>query len=192
MAGKHHIHKTFIHEWEPPHFRERRGNGVMVYIIAVVAVLLIVSFFSLKQSTQSNKIQVQNQQTQPVQTTNTAPQGPITTTVKSVAPAMDDKCIVVAGIVPGSIKSLIDGVSVTFKNNGRTSIKGSYFEFSNGEAKAYRKNSDALAPGEQVTYDVKFDDAASEIGSAIKSFVIIPIQDEKACINQRMVVIDYN
>lgn len=114
---------------------------------------------------------------------------PVVTTTAASAPQMDTKCDVVAGIIPGSVKQEATSISVTFKNSGKKTIEGSYFEFIAGEKTSFRKNADTLEPGKTITYSVDLAQAATDLGVAVQSFVILPIQDGKACLNQRMVVI---
>lgn len=109
----------------------------------------------------------------------------------STAPEFDKACKSVAvGVIPGSLNKSADNV-VTFnlKNNGRVPIEGTYFEFSDGVKKAYRKNSDPIKETEILNYKVSLDDVAKELGAAVVKFTVYPVQAGKACANAALKVI---
>jgi len=183
----------FINEWEPPRLEEKESSLWWLWLIILFVAIGLVVVFLMQQSktgtqTQSNVEQIAKETLE----SSPAVSEPSTQTnvEASNAPEMNSKCTAVAGIVPGTLKKEGSKVTVSFKNNGKVGIEGSYFEFSGVDKKAYRKNSDAVAQGETVTYTVDLDDAANELGSPVKAFVVFPIQEEKACMNQRMVVIE--
>jgi len=174
------------YRWEPPSLRERKKSYWWAYLIGIILVLWIV-LYVLYLLTPVPVPAVQKQETvqQPVQ----APVQEEKAVFKSDVPPFDSKCTVTAGIVSGSIKIVDNIASFTFKNSGKIEIKGSYFEASNFEKKAYRKNMESVAPGSEITYTVDLDDVSLEVGIQVKSFVILPIQNDNACFNQRMIVI---
>ncbi len=151
------------------------------WIIAAIAVIVIIAFFVMR----PGKVDVMEKK-EAAPSEQIAPGG----LAPSEAPAMEKKCTIAIGIVPGT-KSVKDNVvTVTFKNNGRVEMEGTYFAFSDEAGKAvYRKNPDAVEPGKTMTYTVDLNQVATELGSAVKSFVVFPIQDGKACENQRSIVI---
>ncbi len=176
----------FLDNYEPPTFRDERSSntGLIVGVIILVLAIGLVVYF-LSQPTTASSVQTVQQQA-PVAQENSVP---AVVSTASSAPNVNTKCSVVAGIVPGSIKTTASTVSVTFKNNGHLPIEGSYFEFSAGDKKSYQKNSDAVAPGKSISYTVNLDDASTALGMKVTSFVVLPIQDGQACLNQRMIVI---
>ena len=48
---------------------------------------------------------------------------------------------------------------------------------------------ESLAPGAEATYSIDLNDVSSEVGIAVKSFIVLPVQNSKACLNQRMIII---
>ena len=152
----------------------------MGWIVAAIVVVVIIAFLVMKGGIVTKTIEKE-----------TAP--PVvekTTLTTSVAPEFALKCLNAMGVVPGTI-SVKDGVlSATFKNNGRSGIEGTYFEFVDNAGKAvYKKNADAVAAGATIAYIVDINQIASELGSSVKTFVLYPIEGGKACKNQRRVVI---
>ncbi len=183
--------KSFIDDWEAPHFREKQKfpwGTVVGVVIAIILIVFIILSFTNQQPSQD----VVGQQTETIISNEPIPATEIVVekspVVTSVAPEMKNNCDVVAGIVPGSIVTNGAVVSVTFKNNGKQPIAGSYFEFSFEDKKAYRKNSDSLTPGQTITYEVDLEEIDLEVGSRVRSFIILPIQEDKACFNQKMIV----
>ncbi len=177
-------------DFEPPSFREKaQASWIALAVLLIIAVGLLIFFVSrptptaITQPTESVGSQPSSGSSAPSSET------PVVTAEAASAPEMNTKCTVVAGIVPGSIQRSDNSISVTFKNNGKKTIEGSYFEFSSDSKKTYKKNSDAVEPGKTITYSVSLDNAATELGIAVKSFVVLPVEDGKACLNQRMIVI---
>jgi hypothetical protein len=174
----------FLRTHEPPEFRyavEKRSP--LPWIISILIVIALIVYFIAQPKQVSQKVE---EVSQPPQKAAETPAGPV---FKSEAPPFDTKCTVVAGVIPGSIVNLDGKVTFTFKNNGKFTIEGSYFEASNQDIKAYRKNSESLEPGKEITYSIDLNDVSSEVGVMVKSFVVLPIQNDNACLNQRMIVI---
>lgn len=170
--------------WEPPRLTERKRSHLWIWIvILIIAIGLVYYYFS--QPKAAPVVQQQTvQETQPASNQTAA-----TPAFVSQAPAFDSKCSVVAGIVSGSITRAGDIISFTFKNNGKETIEGSYFEASNENNKVYRQNTESLAPGSEATYTVDLGSISTDLGIKVNSFVIYPVQNAKACVNQRMIVI---
>jgi len=109
---------------------------------------------------------------------------------QAAAPEFDKKCTIAGGVPPGSKTVSDNTVVVTYRNTGRVANEGTYFEFTSADGtKNYRKNTDALAPQESIVYTVDLNSVAQELGSAVKTFAIYPIQGGKACLNQPAFVI---
>lgn len=156
-----------------------RESNSMGWIIAAIVVVVIIAFLVMKGGTPTKTAE---KETAPVA------KGEVTA---SAAPPMDKKCTIAIGVVPGTKKVDGNNVAITFKNNGRTAMEGSYFEFSDGTKSVYRKNTDTVAPGATITFKVDLGQVASELGINIRKYVVYPVQGGKACENQRNVVIDY-
>lgn len=158
-----------------------KKSSPMGWIVAAIVVIAIIAYFV----TTSNNAPVQ--QNQPAPSNNAGPVGGLT---KAEAPTFEKKCTVAIGIVPGTKTVTNNVVSVTFKNNGRIALEGTYFSFADASGKVvYRKNSDAVEPGKTIAYTVDLNEVATELGSAVKAFIVYPIQDGKACDNQKAIVI---
>ncbi|MEK6886654.1 MAG: hypothetical protein AABW88_02370 [Nanoarchaeota archaeon] len=171
--------------WVPPRLVERKNNTWKIVLVAILALLavLYVAYLIASPKTVSTQ-QVTSPVAQPASTP--VAEKPV---FKSDAPPFDSKCTVVAGVIPGSIVNQDNKVRFTFRNSGKITIEGSYFEASNVDKKAYRKNMESLAPGAEATYSIDLNDISNEVGISVKSFVILPVQNAKACLNQRMIVI---
>ncbi len=171
--------------WEPPRLTERKRSiwKISLAVIVILFVALYIAYLIVSPSV----VSTQQETAAPVS------QGAVSTVekpmFKSEAPAFDSKCSVAAGIVPGSIVNKDNKISFTFRNSGKMTIEGSYFEASNMEKKAYRKNMESLAPGAEATYSIDLNDVSNEVGIQVKSFIVLPVQNSKACLNQRMIVI---
>jgi len=154
-------------------------SNSMGWIIAAIVVVVIIAFLVMK----GGKVTETVEKTKPAVAEKT-------TLTTSVAPEFALKCLNAMGVVPGTI-SVKEGImSATFKNNGRTGIEGTYFEFVDAAGKAvYKKNSDAVAAGATIAYTVDVNQVASELGSSVKTLVLYPVEGGKACKNQRRVVI---
>ncbi len=177
---------SWLDEFEAPHFRHRKPKDYssLIWIVVFILVVGAVYYFVTRPVAQE-VVQKQESNQQPSQSAdnNSSP------VFKSEAPTFDTKCNVVAGVISGSLQRVGDKISFTFKNNGKVTIEGSYFEASNNDVKAYRKNTDSLEPGKDITYSIDLDDVSKEVGVKVNSFVVLPIQNGKACLNQRMIVI---
>ena len=178
--------KHFMDNWEAPHFRERKGTpwGMIITILVVLVLLIaLIKIFS-NEDIQQNIQQLINPEEEPTeQAVN------VVETAPAFVPEFRTDCDVVAGTIPGSLVRDENTVSISFMNNGKKTIEGSYFEFSNDDVKLYTQNNDALAPTEIKTYTVDLTEVGVKLGKRVASFVIIPIQDGKACENQQMVVL---
>ena len=175
----------WLDDYEAPHFRRKKPINFRPYVLGLIVILLIVGivyYFMNRPAVVEEKTET----TETAQTTETQTSSPV---FKSEAPAFDSKCTVVAGVIPGSIINADSKITFTLKNNGKVVIEGSYFEASNEDKKAYRKNSESLEPGKEITYSIDLNDVSTEVGIKVKSFVVLPIQNGKACMNQRMIVI---
>ncbi|MBN2420972.1 hypothetical protein JXB27_01700 [Candidatus Woesearchaeota archaeon] len=182
----------FIDNWEPPRLEERQNSFGWLWLIFLFVAIGLVVLFLMQQKTGSQAPSQTVQETSAPSASESSTPGASSAqpnVAASSAPEIDRSCTAVAGIVPGTTVRDGNVITVSFKNNGKVGIEGSYFEFSSGEKKIYKMNSEAVAIGGLVTYTVDLDDAAGELGSEVKSFVILPIQNGKACLNQRMVVI---
>ncbi|HIH39710.1 TPA: hypothetical protein HA219_03255 [Candidatus Woesearchaeota archaeon] len=171
--------------WEPPRLTERKRNAWKI-VLAIIVVLFVVLYVAYLIA--SPKVVTQKETAAPASQGGTSP-AVEKQAFKSEAPEFDSKCTVVAGIVPGSIVNQNNKISFTFRNSGKSTIEGSYFEASNEAKKAYRKNMESLAPGAEATYSIDLNDVSSEVGIAVKSFIVLPVQNSKACLNQRMIII---
>ena len=159
----------------------KRESNSMGWIIAAIVVVVIIAFVALKNS---KPVIVAEE---PI--VKEAEKGIVNT---SPTPEMDKKCTLAIGAVPGTRSVQGDVVSITFKNNGKVAVEGAYFEFSDGEGNvAYKKNTDTIQPLGKLEYKIDLGQASIEAGIAISKFVIYPVQNGKACENQRNVVIDY-
>ncbi len=161
--------------------RKESGNA-LGWIIAAVVVIVIL-YLVMRGGNQSAS-----------QTAPTAPsEAGAGKLIQSEAPAFDKKCTIAIGIVPGT-KTIKDNVvTVSFKNNGRVAQEGAYFAFTDASGKvSYQKNSDTVAPGASIAYTVDLNQVATQVGAAVKSFIVYPVQGGKACENQRGIVIDYS
>ena len=175
----------WLDDYEAPHFRHKKPINFRPYVYGLIVILLIVGivyYFVNKPVVVEEKTET----TETAQTTETQTSSPI---FKSEVPPFDSKCTVVAGVIPGSVINTDNKITFTFKNNGKATIEGSYFEASNNGVKAYRKNTESLEPGKEITYSIDLDDVSNEVGIKVKSFVVLPVQNSKACLNQRMIVI---
>jgi hypothetical protein len=171
-------------KWEPPRLMERQRSRWWQWALVLILIIGLVIFFPR----QSAPVTSQQETTAaPTQETTTPIESK--TAFKSEAPSFDSHCTVVAGVVPGSIKTVDSTVTFTFKNNGKVTIEGSYFEASNEAVKAYRQNSDKLEPGKEVSYSIDLNSVSNEVGVQVKKFVVLPVQNSKACENQRMLVV---
>lgn len=178
----------FDPNWESPTFREK-GHSYW-WIILVIAAIGVAVYFAMLQQPASPSVPQQKQEavsapSAPAEQTS----APTASLYQSAAPSFDSKCAIAAGIVPGSIKREGSKLSFTFKNSGKITIEGSYFEASNLDKKAYRQNSESLEPGKTIAYSVDLDDVSKELGVAVKSFIVLPVQNSKACLNQKLIVI---
>ena len=177
---------SWLDDYEAPHFRTKKPINWKPYVSGLIVILLIIAvvYYFVTKPVVEETI-VPEETSQPSETTETVA-SPV---FKSSAPPFDSKCTVVAGVIPGSINNVDGEISFTFKNNGKINIEGSYFEASNQEVKAYRQNTESLEPGKEITYSIDLNDVSTEVGIAVKSFVVLPVQNGKACLNQRMIVI---
>lgn len=169
---------------KPAHVRKAAPQTNYVgWIVAIVVIIALIWYFT---SPGQQPTAGANQPT-------TNPEAAATggKLVSAEAPAMDSKCTNAIGIVPGSKTVVNNVVTITFKNNGRTAIPGTYFSFSDGTKTIYRKNADTVNAGATQSYTVDLNQVATDLGSSVRTFVIFPIQDGKACLNQRAVVINY-
>lgn len=175
----------FDPKWEPPSFREKEHS--YWWILCVILVIGVVVYLVMQQPAPASTLTEQKQAAVPAPSSEASAQAaPV---YQSTAPLFDSKCTIAAGIVPGSIKKAGNKVTFTLKNSGKLLIEGSYFEALGLEKKAYRKNSESVAAGKEISYSVDLDDVSKEIGVAVNSFVVLPVQNSKACLNQRMIVI---
>jgi hypothetical protein len=156
-------------------------SSSMGWIIAAVVVIVIIAFLVMKPGKQAP----------------TGPQAPTeqpttkgTLLTESTAPEFQTKCLNAIGVVPGT-QVVENGVlSVTFKNNGRSGVEGTYFEFVDAQGnKRFKRNPDAIGAGETISYQVDLNQVGAELGSSVKTFVIYPIEAGKACLNQRRQII---
>ena len=159
----------------------RSDSNLMGWIVAAIVVVVIIAFLVMNGGVTPGKS---------AKKADAAPeQGAL---VASVAPPMEKKCTLAIGVVPGTKTVQGSNVAITFKNNGRVAMEGTYFEFSDNAGKViYKKNADSTAAGATVTYNVDLGQVGTELGIGVKKFVIYPIQNGKACENQRNVIIDY-
>ncbi len=147
------------------------------WIVAVIVIVIIAALLFSK---------VGKETTTEVSKEEAAPEG----MQKAAAPAMEPKCDGIAiGIVPGTKTVSGNVVTATFKNAARTALEGTYFEFSDGVNKIYRKNMQAVEAMGTIEYVVDLNEVAKELGSAVKTFVIYPMKDGKACSGARIYVI---
>lgn len=154
-----------------------RESNSMGWIIAAIVVVVIIAFLVMKGGT----VKTAEKAAAPAK-------GELTT---SAAPEMNKKCTIAIGVVPGTKTVTGSNVAITFKNNGRVAMEGSYFEFSDGTKSIFRKNTDTVAPGATITFKVDLGQISSELGINVRKYIVYPIQGGKACENQRNVVIDY-
>jgi hypothetical protein len=174
--------------------RKESGNS-MGWVIAAIVVIVIIAFLVLRPG-REGAMEKKEGAEQP-----TAPAGGLQQTT---APEFNKKCTVpnsptgpTIGIVPGTLNDENGVVTVTFKNNGRVAIEGTYFEFSDVKGSAasgktiFRKNTDVVEPSKTITYTVDLNQVGTELGAAVDTFTIYPIQDGKACENSRVFVINY-
>jgi len=158
----------------------QKGNS-MGWIVAAIVVIVIIAYFVMKSGNQV-----------PASTGNEPSQAPAApgALTSATAPEMDKKCTVAIGVVPGSQVMNGDSLSVTFKDSGRVNVEGTYFEFVDASGKMiFRKNSDVVQPGATITYTVNLAEVSTELGSAVKTFIVYPIQNGLACDNQKAYVI---
>lgn len=178
--------------WQPPDFREKEHSyswifwllgivvfaGLILYIVYLMQTPIVVPTQTTTQETTTSE--------QPAATTQqTAP------IVPSSTPEFSDKCTALLGFVPGSgrFDKETKTMRVMLKNNGKVSAEGTYFEFINPSKSVFKQNQDLIEPGAEKTYDVPFTQLASELGlTSVRSFYIYPIQNGKACSNQKLVV----
>ncbi|MEK6886757.1 MAG: hypothetical protein AABW88_02905 [Nanoarchaeota archaeon] len=159
----------------------KSDSNSMGWIVAAIVVVVIIAFLVMNGGLPPAK--------SADKPTTASEQGSLVT---SAAPPMEKKCTIAIGVVPGTKTVQGNNVAITFKNNGRVAMEGTYFEFSDKAGKViYKKNTDSTAAGATVAYKVDLSQAGTELGIGIKKFVIYPIQNGKACENQRNVVIDY-
>jgi hypothetical protein len=158
-------------------------SGSTGWVIAAIVVIVIIALLVMRPGRDA----MEKEQ---------APTGPTEPTVKgavlttSEAPTFYKKCVNAIGVVPGTQKVENGVLSVTFKNNGRSAIEGTYFEFSDAEGeKRYKKNADAIEAQGTINYQVDLNQVGSELQSAVKTFVIYPIENGQACENQRRAII---
>ena len=174
----------WLDDYQAPHFRTKNPTNWKPYVFGLIIILLIVGivYYFMNRPV---VVEEQTPTTEVTQPTETAA-SPV---FKSEVPPFDSKCTVVAGVISGSVLNFDNKITFTFKNNGKATIEGSYFEASNEDVKAYRKNSESLEPGKDITYSIDLNDVSTEVGIQVKSFVVLPVQNGKACMNQRMIVI---
>ncbi|MBS3115828.1 hypothetical protein J4482_04380 [Candidatus Woesearchaeota archaeon] len=159
----------------------RSESNSMGWIVAAIVVVVIIAFLVMKGGLTPSKS---------AEKPDAAPEQEAL--VASAVPPMEKKCTLAIGVVPGTKSVQGNNIAITFKNNGRVAMEGTYFEFSDKAGKVvYKKNADSVAAGATITYKVDLAQVSSEVGIGIKKFVIYPVQDGKACENQRNVIIDY-
>ena len=155
-------------------------SSSMGWVIAAIVVIVIIAFVVMKAGKQAPATT-----TKP--TEQVAPKGTLTS---ATAPEFQSKCLNAIGVVPGTQKVENGVLSVTFKNNGRTSVEGTYFEFADASGtKRYKKNSDSIESGESLSYTVDLNQVGTELGAAVKTFILYPVEGGKACLNQRRQII---
>jgi hypothetical protein len=170
MAKKKHAKKA------APAKKEKKSN--LGWIIAAIVIIAIVALLVMKQGGQ-----IFGEKKAETKTTSTPEKGALTATS---APTMEKKCLNPIGVVPGTRSGTL---TVDFKNNGKTAIEGAYFEFTNAAGeKVYKMNSDSVQPGTVTKYTIDLNQVSSEIGTEVKDFVLYPIENGKACMNQRAFV----
>lgn len=174
--------------WEPPSFRERERSYWWVWLIILILIIGVVVYYFVQKpavvAQKVGKIEAPTESSAVIKQETT----PI---VLSTTPEFSEKCNALLGFVPGSgrFDKETKILRVMLKNNGKVSAEGTYFEFINPSKSIFKKNQDVLEPGAEKTYDVQFTQIASELGLAsVKSFYIYPIQDGKACSNQKLIV----
>lgn len=174
---------------------KQEGSSVW-WIIAAIVVIALIAFLVMKPGKEATAQKPSQEAQKP------AEKGATITT--STAPEVNKKCMVAGGVtgpaigvVPGTQSVANNVVTATFKNNGKTNIDSSYFSFSDVVGTSatgktvWKLNSDAIAPGETITYTVDLNQVASELGSSVDTFTIYPVMDGKACENGRNYVIKY-
>ncbi len=194
--------KSFIENWQPPSLREKSHSNigwivgviVLIVVIALIIVFLTQSNNSAPQTSNANNpsqtaTQQPAQTPAPITSASQNQSQPVEQVSAASAPQMDSNCTVVIGIVPNSIAKTGPLVSAEIKNNGHVAMNGAYFEFMSGNNTVFQSNTDVLAPGSTTTYSVNLNDVATQLGVVPTSFIILPVQDTNACLNQRMIVI---
>ncbi len=167
------------HEAAPAKKEEGSSIG---WIIAAIVVIVIIAFLVMKPSTQA-----------PTQNNN-AQQAP--TQVNGVQSAsaptnLINNCTATIGIIPGSFSLANNIVTVTFRNNGRVQIDGTYLQFRGVDQTKviYEQDNSVIAVGQTANYTVDLNALGTTLGAAVNSFVLYPIQAGNTCFNQKVVVI---
>jgi cytoskeletal protein RodZ len=186
MAKKTQKHAAHAKHEAPAKKKEGSSIG---WIIAAIVVIIIVAFLVMQPS--SNNSAQNNNNAAPSQPNMNA--SATTTTTASAAPAMDNNCTATIGIVPGTRSVANNVLTAMFLNNGHLDIQGTYFEFRgyNTTQVLYQLNNGVIPAGNTTTYTLDLNAVATQLGAAVRSVVLYPIQDTNACYNQKVVVINY-
>jgi hypothetical protein len=161
--------------------RKEQKSSSLGWIVAAIVVIAIIAFLVMRPAT-----------TVPEQKTETtAPTTDKTLLTESALPEFQQKCLNAIGVVPGT-QTEVDGVlSVTFKNNGRTAIEGTYFEFTDADGeRRFKRNSEAVQAGQTIEYSVDLNQVGTELQANVQDFILYSIEDGKACENQRRFVLN--
>ena len=161
--------------------RKEQKSSSLGWIVAAIVVIAIIAFLVMRPGAKV-----------PEQTTTdtTATTTDKTLLTESALPEFQQKCLNAIGVVPGT-QTETDGVlSITFKNNGRTAIEGSYFEFTDADGeRRFKRNSEAVQAGQTIDYTVDLNQVGTELQAEVKDFILYSIEDGKACENQRRFVL---
>jgi len=161
---------------------KKQEGSSLGWIIAAIVVIAVIAFLVMRPSGKT---------TEPTTTPDETATVPGLFTEAAAPTNWGKKCINAIGVVPGTQTVDANNVlSVTFKNNGRTGIEGTYFEFTDAEGeKRYKKNSDAVAAGATIQYSIDLNQVGAELESEVKTFVLYSVEDGLVCENQRRIVI---
>ncbi len=172
--------KKKTHAKKAAPMKKEQKSSSLGWIVAAIVVIAIIAFLVMRPTDKAME------QTAPV--TETTMEKTLLT--EATLPEFQKKCLNAIGVVPGTQTETNGVLSITFKNNGRTAIEGSYFEFTDADGeRRFKKNSEAVQAGQTIDYSVDLNQVGTELQASVKDFILYSIEDGKACENQRRFVL---